>query len=186
MDHFQASDIRGLAKLFSVKEDDSDDELDYEITKTPYSQQKIKNTESTNEQNKVQENSFYTKLEKSKDIWCYDEVLDEDYDEAQNKDKPPYEMIYQQNVTPDDIYLQLNGKGPGSISCECLLIKIKLDDTSSSDEINLKISEDSLICKTKKYYLDLCFPKHVDLEKCTAKWNQLNKVLEVKLFIQCM
>ncbi|GFY50384.1 hypothetical protein TNIN_280101 [Trichonephila inaurata madagascariensis] len=187
MEHFQASDIRGLVKLFNVKDEDSDDERDNKISKTPHSQQKIRITECSNEQNKVVQNSnYYKKLEKSKDIWCYDEVLDEDYDEDQNKDKPPYEMIYQQDVTPDDIYLQLNGKGPGSISCECLLVKIKLDGTSSIDEINLKISEDSLICKTKKYYLDLCFPKLVDLEKCTAKWNQLNKLLEVKLSIQCV
>ncbi|GFT47296.1 hypothetical protein NPIL_537881 [Nephila pilipes] len=182
MEHIQASDIRGLAKLFNVKEEDSDDELDYDVTKNPYSQQKIKIMEIINKQNNAEEiSNHYTKLEKSKDIWSCDEVLDEDYDEALTKEKPHYEMIYQQNVTPDDIYLQLDGKGPGSISCEYLLVKIKLHDITSSDEINLKISEDSLICKTNKYYLDLYFPKHVNLEKCTAKWNQPNNLLEVKL-----
>ncbi|GIY64361.1 hypothetical protein CDAR_12271 [Caerostris darwini] len=90
-------------------------------------------------------------------------------------------MIYQQKVTPDDIFLQLSGKGPGSNSCEGLLVKIKLDDTNSSDEIDLKISETSMVCKTQKYYLDLDFPRNMDPEKCSAKWDQTTKCLEAKL-----
>ncbi|GIY09449.1 CS domain-containing protein [Caerostris extrusa] len=154
------SDIRMLVNLLNLgNEEKSDNEDEFGLKK--------------------KKKSYYTKLKNSKDIWLDDEVLDEDYDEFQSKDKPQYEMIYQQKVTPDDIFLQLSGKGPGSNSCEGLLVKIKLDDTNSSDEIDLKISDTSMVCKTQKYYLD--FPRNVDPEKCSAKWDQTTKCLEAKL-----
>ncbi|KAF8786704.1 uncharacterized protein LOC129972691 [Argiope bruennichi] len=189
MEDFQTSDIRQLVNLLTFEEDnDSDiDNSDYLSTKkrSIYSEKMNKNMEnnSTNQTEIDNKPNYYSKLDKSKNIWEDDEVPDEDYDEIQMKEEPKYDMIYQQNVTPDDMFLQLDGKGPGSNNCECLLIKIKLEDVNSSDEITLKISNVSVICKTNKYYLDLNLPKHVDPEKCSAKWNQSSRILDVKLLL---
>ncbi|CAL1293588.1 unnamed protein product [Larinioides sclopetarius] len=185
MEDFQTSDIRQLVNLLNLEEEnDSDiDESDCKLSrnKSPYLEQMYENFENKSQTKTEKIPNHYSKLEKSKDIWSDDEIPDEEYDEIQTKEEPKYEMLYQQDVTPDDIFLQLEGKGPGSNSCKCLLVKIKLEDVNSNDEIILKISDLSLICKTDKNYLDLNLPKPVDPEKCSAKWNQTNRILEVKL-----
>ncbi|GBM11403.1 hypothetical protein AVEN_249148-1 [Araneus ventricosus] len=189
MEDFQTSDIRQLVNLLNLeKENDSDiDESDYlsSRNRSPYLEQMNENFEDNNKRQTKDEkkSNYYSKLEKSKDIWSDDEVPDEDYDEIKTKEEPKYEMFYQQKVTTDDIFLQLDGKGPGSNNCECSLVKIKLEEVNSSDEITLKISALSVICKTDKNYLDLNLPKPVDPEKCSAKWNQSSRILEVKLFL---
>lgn len=75
----------------------------------------------------------------------------------------------------------MNGKGPGSNSCECLLVKIKLPGIHSKDEVNLDVSTLKLICKTKRYYLNLDLPKEVDPIKSKASWNEFQKLLIIKL-----
>ncbi|KFM74063.1 hypothetical protein X975_07859, partial [Stegodyphus mimosarum] len=181
------SDIKNLVSLLNLGDTDSEDdgcEAKTNMYKrnphsVAYDIHHLKNYENEGEKSKKNDIS-----KQSKNIWSDDEVLDDDYDEAQTKERPEYEMVYQQDVTADDVFLQLSGKGPGSNSCECLLIKIKLPETISRNDITLKISALSLICKTRKYYLDLDFPRHVDPSKCSAKWNQSNYVLIIRLYFE--
>ncbi|KAG8196450.1 hypothetical protein JTE90_012274 [Oedothorax gibbosus] len=186
MEDFGTSDIRHLVNLLNLDENgNSDEDSDiYPIrTQNPYSM--ISNTTPANcvnvELAEQPKNSYGNKSAISKDIWSEDEILPEDYDESQIKEKPEHEMVYHQKVTPDDIILQLDGKGPGTNSCECLLVKIQLHGTNSKDDITLKISSLSLICKTEKYYLNLDLPRQVDPSKCVSTWNVLDCLLSVNL-----
>lgn len=113
MEDFGTSDIRHLVNLLSLDKNENSDDDDSDIypmrTQNPYSV--ITNTSSNCVNDKLPErpkNPYGNTSAISKDIWSEDEILPKDYDESQMKEKPEYEIVYQQKVTPDDIFLQVN------------------------------------------------------------------------------
>ncbi|XP_054721070.1 dynein axonemal assembly factor 6-like [Uloborus diversus] len=180
MEQFVGSDLRNLMSLLNIKEDSISDNEEYEAAQVKVADPSdIGRKESLH---KETSKDPYSLLKASQDIWSDDEVMDEEFVEDCARTTPEYEIVYQQDVTTDDVYLQMSDKGPGSNSCESLLVKIKLLNTHSKDDITLKISSNNLVCKTNKYFLELNFPRSSDPEKCSAIWNEECEILTVKLF----
>ncbi|XP_015926642.1 dynein axonemal assembly factor 6 [Parasteatoda tepidariorum] len=180
-------DLKNLMKLLNLEDNCLADEDESSSHYTPSSIISSSVSDSFDTSNQCSPQKFtdsYAQIENSKNIWSEEEVLDEIYDELVSKQTPSYELIYRQSVTADDIYLQLSNKNPGSNSCENLVFKIQLKDTTSIEEITLKITAHSLLCTTKIYYLNLELPKNVDPGKCSAKWDQSSCILIVTLFCE--
>lgn len=112
MEDFKTSEIRHLVNLLNLEENSDDDSDIYPIrNQNPYAM--ISQTTPANCIDKQliekPENPYgHTMNPTSKDIWSDDEILSENYDESQMKERPLYEIVYQQKVTPDDIFLQVN------------------------------------------------------------------------------
>lgn len=113
MSNIVPCDLQNFVKLLNLENDNSsadEDECMLSAHKNPSSI--IINAESTtfpqsNQCISQPYTDIYTKTETSKNIWSEEEVLDEEYDELVAKQEPNYELIYRQNVTPDDLYLQV-------------------------------------------------------------------------------
>ncbi|CAF0992174.1 unnamed protein product [Didymodactylos carnosus] len=127
-------------------------------------------------------------LVNTKDIWNIDEVPDRGNESIptekdDTRPQPEYDMHYKQNVTSEDIFLQMGNKNPSSASCEDLVVKIQLPDTELS-EIVLDITKNLVDCRSKKYRLALPLPHPCDPDKCQAKWNKEQHTLQITVRLQ--
>uniref|UniRef100_T1IHK1 PIH1D1/2/3 CS-like domain-containing protein n=1 Tax=Strigamia maritima TaxID=126957 RepID=T1IHK1_STRMM len=96
--------------------------------------------------------------------------------------QPDYEIIYKQQVSTEDVYLQLGNKTPCSSSCESIAIRIKLPKTNSRN-IKLDVQKQSLDLETKDFLLQLPLPHPVHPQKGGAAWDEDNQTLIVTLFL---
>ncbi|KAK4469235.1 hypothetical protein MN116_006808 [Schistosoma mekongi] len=116
------------------------------------------------------------------DIWDIDEVPEmPQYEDIHDpRPQPKYEIVYQQAVTAEDIYLQLGRKNPTTACCEYMVVKVMLPDTRLSD-INLNVKETFLDLRAPKYKLALHLPNPVEPDSSKAAWNNDKEMLEVTL-----
>uniref|UniRef100_A0A8C6UK41 PIH1 domain containing 3 n=1 Tax=Neogobius melanostomus TaxID=47308 RepID=A0A8C6UK41_9GOBI len=121
----------------------------------------------------------------SKDIWTEEEVAEgsqfDDLDDA--RPQPEFEVIMKQSVGTEDIFLGLNGKDPSSMSCEALLVKVKLPDTKLADVV-LDVRETFLDLRTPKYKLGLHLPHPVHSQEGKAQFFREKEELEVTLLMK--
>lgn len=96
------------------------------------------------------------KSEKSKpssDIWEEKELKPKEYflDETDTRERPQYEIIYKQSVTPMDVYLGLDfEKNPSSACVDALCVKISLPKCKDPRGINLDVFESSLVLSSSQ------------------------------------
>lgn len=108
-------DLKGLVDLLNIENqpDSEDDDYEYGSSKNSY-EYKVTNDVCCNakintelEVKSTNNYNFYKVVESSKNIWDDDEILCEEDDEAMVKEKPEYELVYEQSVTPNDVLLQV-------------------------------------------------------------------------------
>ena len=108
--------------------------------------------------------------EQSKDIWNTSEV-DRLVAYSDPRPAPEYEMRFLQAVNTEDMYLGMGNKHPGTASCESMVVRVNLNGTKSSSEIQLDIKKNLLLLTTPKYYLSLNLPNPVDDTLTRAQWD---------------
>ncbi|RTG86132.1 uncharacterized protein DC041_0009717, partial [Schistosoma bovis] len=91
-----------------------------------------------------------------------------------------YEIVYQQAVTAEDVYLQLGRKNPTTACCEYMIVKVILPDTRLSDII-LDVKETFLDLRAPKYKLVLYLPNPVEPDSSKAAWNEDKETLEITM-----
>ena len=111
-----------------------------------------------------------TASEQSKDIWSTSEV-DQVVAYSDPRPAPEYEMKFLQAVNTEDMYLGMGNKHPGTASCESMVVRVKLNGTKNSSEIQLDIKEHILLLTTPKYFLSLHLPHPVDDTLTRAQWD---------------
>ncbi|KAK7944930.1 hypothetical protein WMY93_000658 [Mugilogobius chulae] len=118
----------------------------------------------------------------SKDIWSEEEVAEgSQFDDLNDpRPQPEYEVIMKQSVGTEDVFLGLSGKDPSFMSCEALLVKIKLPNTKLADVI-LDVKETFLDVRTPKYKLGLHLPHPVLSQEGKAQFFSEKEELEVTL-----
>ncbi|MCO5552659.1 hypothetical protein L7F22_006175, partial [Adiantum nelumboides] len=50
-----------------------------------------------------------------------------------------YDIIYKQDVSPNDVYLQMSEKDPSSLSCDIMIMRVKLPQTECALDIQLDV-----------------------------------------------
>ena len=106
----------------------------------------------------------------SKDIWNTSEI-DRLVAYSDPRPAPDYEMKFLQAVNTEDLYLGMGNKHPGTASCESMVVRVKLNGTKNSSEIQLDIKENLLLLTTPIYYLSLNLPHTVDDTETRAQWD---------------
>ncbi|XP_003976563.1 dynein axonemal assembly factor 6 isoform X2 [Takifugu rubripes] len=121
----------------------------------------------------------------SKDIWSEEEVAEgPQYEEHHDsRAQPEYEIVLKQTLGTEDLFLGLSGKDPSSMSCEALLVKIKLPDTKAA-EVFLEVKDKFLDLRTAKYRLGLHLPQPVHGDRGTARFCGEAQELQVTLPMQ--
>ncbi|VDL92130.1 unnamed protein product [Schistocephalus solidus] len=126
-------------------------------------------------------------------IWEVDEVpeVEDVQDIYDPRPQPEYEILFKQDVTTEDIYLQMGNKTPTTASCEYMVIRVKLPSTSM-DQIKLDIKEQFLDLRTPLYSVNLTIfsllsklglhlPNPVRPDSSKAKWDVERSILELTL-----
>ncbi|XP_055008080.1 protein PIH1D3 [Boleophthalmus pectinirostris] len=123
-------------------------------------------------------------ISKSKEIWSEEEVSEgSQFDDLNDqRPQPDYEVIMKQSVGTEDVFLGLSEKDPSSMSCEALLVKIKLPDTKLADVV-LDVKETFLDLRTPKYKLGLHLPHPVHSQEGKAQFFSDREELEVTLLM---
>lgn len=109
MDTPTSLDLKSLADLLNLDDTNTDSDDNYSEFSPSTVNSNPSHPAADIKASQVTESKQNYKLAKyeNKNIWSDEEVIDEEEDEIKTKDKPEYEIIYQQNVTPDDVFLQV-------------------------------------------------------------------------------
>nr|XP_044995754.1 dynein axonemal assembly factor 6 isoform X1 [Jaculus jaculus]XP_044995755.1 dynein axonemal assembly factor 6 isoform X1 [Jaculus jaculus] len=123
--------------------------------------------------------------EANDNIWDPDEVLEgaEHEDVWDLRDIPEYEIIFQQKVGTEDIYLGLTSKDPSTACCQEILVKIKLPETNPS-ELHLDVQERILDLRTPNKRLFVNLPHPVECSSAKACYIPECETLEVTMTLQ--
>lgn len=115
------------------------------------------------------------------DIWDENEFIEENIKED-GRPQPKFEVLHKQLVSSEDIYLGLSGKDVSSNSCDQLLVKVWLPDTTLK-EIGVEVKEQSIHLQTPNYLLNHILPYKVNKEKSDAKWDKEKGLLLITVNI---
>ncbi|KAK7863621.1 hypothetical protein R5R35_006158 [Gryllus longicercus] len=105
-------------------------------------------------------------------IWCPTEVASapDDEDGADPRPRPEYDMHFRQAVTPEDVFLQLGGRTPGSASCEELVVRVRLPGERVGD-VALSVGRQRVDVRSPAFRLALPLPHPVDADASRAHWD---------------
>jgi len=116
-------------------------------------------------------------------IWSEAEVRDagdiDDIDDGRSQ--PEYDIVFKQNVTPEDMFMGIDPLRHPGISCsDALVLKVTLPDTKLSD-IDLDVRPTFVRIGAPKYKLKVQLTETVDENKGNAKWDKEKSLLTVTL-----
>lgn len=117
------------------------------------------------------------------EIWADEEVRDEgDPDEVDDgRKQPDYEIVFKQNVSPEDLYLGIDPLRHSGVSCsDALVLKVVLPETKVAD-IDLDVRPTFVRLGAPKYKLKVHLGEKVDDQKGNAKWDGDKSTLTVTL-----
>ncbi|KAJ3074902.1 hypothetical protein HDU98_009871 [Podochytrium sp. JEL0797] len=111
----------------------------------------------------------------AQEIWDVDEVQDTLIDEHDPRPQPEFTTKFRQNVSSEDMYLQMSGKTPSFGHCDAIVVEIQLPGTEYK-QIELTVTE--------KVKLVFHFPRDVKDCEGTAKWEKDRGVLVVSAVVR--
>ena len=117
------------------------------------------------------------------EIWADSEVLDvgdvDDLDDG--RAQPEFDIVFKQNVTPEDFFLGVDPLRHGGIACsDELVLKVTLPDTKLSD-IDLDVRPNFVRVGAPRYKLKAQLSERVDESKGNAKWDAERFLLTVSM-----
>ena len=123
--------------------------------------------------------------DESENIWNPEEVPEgAEHDDIWDvREIPDYEIVFQQTVGTEDVYLGLTRKDPSTACCQELVVKIKLPNTNPS-EIQIDIQEMLLDLRTPRKKLLVNFPQPVERNSARASYIWEAETLEVRMTLQ--
>ncbi|XP_031224675.1 protein PIH1D3 [Mastomys coucha] len=123
--------------------------------------------------------------DESENIWNPEEVPEgAEHDDIWDvREIPDYEIVFQQTVGIEDVYLGLTRKDSSTACCQELVVKIKLPNTNPS-EIKIDIQEMLLDLRTPKKKLLVNFPQPVEPNSAKASYIWETETLRVRVALQ--
>jgi len=114
-------------------------------------------------------------------IWSEDEVGDagdvDDIDDGRRQ--PEYDIVFKQNVRPEDMFLGIDPLRHEGVRDE-LLLKVQLPGTKLAD-IDLDVRPTFVRLQAPQYKLKAYLPEQVDDQRGGAKWDASKELLTVTL-----
>ena len=94
--------------------------------------------------------------------------------------QPEYDLNFSQNVSSEDMFLQMGYKNPSTACADNLILRIWLD-VSSAKDIELDVRPDVVDCRTKSHRLTLSLPHPIDDQRGKAKFDIDTGILSLTL-----
>ncbi|XP_063724987.1 dynein axonemal assembly factor 6-like [Symsagittifera roscoffensis] len=176
---YSITQLQDLLKDPDETNDSSDDELDTGVIKqakaTPGSigANSSKTSANLNPAKPVEKDP--------NDIWDETEVDEKpvvDLDDP--RAQPEYDLNYSQNVSSEDMFLQMGYKTPSTACADNLILKIWLD-VSTAKDIELDVKPELVDCRTKSHRLTLSLPHPIDEKRAKAQFDVDTSVLTLTL-----
>lgn len=117
-----------------------------------------------------------------KAIWQDDEVptLYALEDKTDPRPEPEYEILYQQDIMSEDMFLGMAGKTPGSQDCTHMVVKVKFPGAKMAD-LELDVTKERFRAESSILKLSMFLPLPVDDVNGKAKWDASKDTLVVTL-----
>lgn len=118
-----------------------------------------------------------------KDIWTDEEINIQAEERPDDRPEPEYDIINQQTVGTEDVFLGLSDKDPGSAHWESIMVKVKLPNTKFANVILDIIGPEKqiLVVQAPNYYLKKILPYPAIKEKAKAKFDSDKCILSISL-----
>eukprot|EP00967_Tisochrysis_lutea_P157233 scaffold318567_cov37-Tisochrysis_lutea.AAC.1 len=114
-------------------------------------------------------------------IWDAAEVGEEPDEVDDGRPQPEFDIIYKQNVSPEDMFLGIDPLRHAGVSCsDALALRIKLPDCKLAD-LDLDVRPTFVRLQAPKYKLKAYLPETVDEKKGKATWDKETETLTVHL-----
>ncbi|KAH9598690.1 PIH1D1/2/3 [Trypanosoma melophagium] len=141
----------------------------------------------TREAKKLQMKKRQVLIPKGYAIWTKEEIAAavSSHNDAARKplegaEEPEYTILYQENITAEDVYLGIDVNKSDSSS---LLVKIVMPKQDKITDIAIEVDSFEFYLSSSKYYLRAALPKKVISGKADAKWESNTKTLSVRLLV---
>lgn len=173
---FNISQLQDLLKDPEEKDESSDDDLDVttqKITPGTIAQNTKKPPVAQNPAEPIERNP--------NDIWDETEVEEKPIvDLSDPRPQPEYDLNFSQNVSSEDMFLQMGYKNPSTACADNLILRIWLD-VKSAKEIDLDVKPEVVDCRTGSHRLTLSLPHPIDEQNSSAKFDLDTSVLTLTL-----
>jgi hypothetical protein len=114
-------------------------------------------------------------------IWDAAEVGDEPDDIDDGRPQPEYNIVYKQNVSPEDMFLGIDPLRHSGVSCsDALALRIRLPGCKLAD-LDLDVRPTYVRLQAPKYKLKAYLPATVDEKRGKATWDKEAETLTVSL-----
>lgn len=114
-------------------------------------------------------------------IWDAEEVGDEPDEIDDGRPQPEYDIVFKQNVSPEDMFLGIDPMRHAGVSCsDALLVKIKLPGCKLAD-LDLDVRSTFVRLQAPGYKLKAWLPERVDETRGKAQWDKEREMLTVTL-----
>ncbi|XP_018576801.1 protein PIH1D3 [Anoplophora glabripennis] len=179
-------EIQKLVQLFNPKTDNSDSEDEVETNQSGPSTLNPSHLAKPSLSGEEKNINPYSKIEekgKRREILDPEDpdfAFEDDHTTRDWKKAPVWDVKYKQQVTAEDVFLQMGFKSPTTASCEDMIITIHLPEEKHQN-IDLKIVKDRLTLISPRFYLDLPLPHPVDPKRGNAQWYKDQENLTVTL-----
>ncbi|XP_037085752.1 dynein assembly factor 6, axonemal-like [Pollicipes pollicipes] len=115
-------------------------------------------------------------------IWDDDEVHEgaelDDVDDP--RPRPEYTMTFRQQVTAEDMFLQVGNKTPATASCEQLVVRVQLPGETRASTV-LDVRQRHVDVRAERWRLSLFLPHPVRDKQARAHWDADSETLELVL-----
>merc|ERR1712226_1787210 len=81
------------------------------------------------------------------------------------------EKIMSQNVSAEDMFLQMGYRNPSTACADNLIVRVWLKDTLSAKHIQLQLKSQLVDCRTESQRLTLSLPHPIDDQNGKAKFD---------------
>ncbi|EEQ98006.1 mapk, putative [Perkinsus marinus ATCC 50983] len=173
---FSPDEVRGMMQLFETAEDGGDRRTVGPSNAAPNQKVSIKGAAQVRREQQAKEEEAKAKQDA---IWDGDDfkkhsgiAIPETVSNGDTKEDPrpapEYEVLYRQEVSANDMFLNLQDTDPSSDRCTDITVKIYLPNTQLKD-ISLDVLKERIMLQAPKYRLSLPLPYAVDEEKGNAK-----------------
>ena len=174
---FNIAQLQNLLKDPDETNDSSDDDLDVttaqKITPGSIAKKHSKKSEAENPAKPIEKNP--------NDIWDETEVDEKPIvDLSDPRPQPEYDLNFSQNVSSEDMFLQMGYKNPSTACADNLILRIWLD-VNSAKEIDLDVKPEVVDCRTGSHRLTLSLPHPIDEQNSSAKFDLDTSLLTLTL-----
>lgn len=106
----------------------------------------------------------------------------DDIDALETRATPDFDIAYKQNVSTEDVFLQMGNKTASTASCDEMVIAVRMpDETVAIERMQLSVRRSDIDLQTPVYRLKMSLPHPVDPDAGSAQYDATLKRLTLRL-----